>query len=630
MDNRRRTLSLRLPQWPWLLRGLIACAALLLTGLMEWPSPSAPLTPASDAWFRDQALRLAATQQPETRLTIIDIDEASLQRLGPWPWPRERLADLIEVLLGRYRARAVALDMVLPEPGNPDGDARLASLAQHGPVVLAQAFDYVLRDAPLRVGQLAGQGSRASTQAKMATGYVANHDGLRAARCTGNIGFVPDRDGVLRALPLLSQFEDSTWPTLALALLQCAGQPPPLPDSRDDGLWRLPYGRDWSAYTVIGAADLLSEHAPEALLAGRYVVVGSSALGLSDRVATPLTASTAGTLVHGAALTALLDRQAGTAPAPWPGRAIAALFALIAVSLSLVTFPRWPAGRSLALLAALTVLWVLVAMVAIPHDPDFSPTAPLYALLLLLATAIPLEWSRSQWESHQLLDMFRHYVAQPVLDELLRHRHQVDPLAPRHLEVTTLISDMEGYASLVEGMSLEEAVALTRGFLDCLTVPVLEHGGTLDKYTGDGLVAFWGAPLPIADHADRALEAARGIRARVDRFNAERQAAGQVPVRVRIGIESGLAVAGDLGTPFRSAYTAVGDSVNVASRLQELARELPHDIVIGAATAALARHHALIPLGSTLLRGRQQPLEIFTLAEGSGDNGAIVPPSPPV
>lgn len=630
MESPRRASLFRLFSWPWLLRGAIALVAVLTTVLIEWGAPAILEKPVSDLWLRDQTLRLMASDQPENRLTLVDIDETSLQQLGPWPWPRDRLADLLEVLLSRYGARAVAMDMVLPEPGIVAGDDRLASLARHGPVVLAQALDYVVRPTPLRIGHLAGPDlSLPAVPTRTATGFVANHAGLREARCVGNIGFVPDQDGVLRSIPLVSRFESRRLPSLALALLQCGGAQPPLPQVSADGLWRLPFARTWPAYTVISAADVLEERAPADLLEGRYIVVGSSALGLSDRVATPLSASTAGTLVHGAALTALLDQQLGANARPWPGKVIATLFALLLAGLILLAFPRLSAARSLGLLFLLTGLWLGLGIYLIPHDGEFSPSAPLFSLLVLLGAAIPFEWGRSQWEGHRLLDMFRHYVAQPVLDELLRHRDRGDPLAPRHLEVTTLISDMEGYASLVEGIPLQEAVALTRDFLDCLTVPVLAHGGTLDKYTGDGLMAFWGAPLPLVDHADQALEAALEIRARVARFNETRVAAGQPPVRVRVGIESGLAVVGDLGTPFRSAYTAVGDSVNIASRLQELARELPHDIIIGAAAARLARRHAVQALGSTTLRGRQQALNIFTLDLSSGDNGSASATLPP-
>ena len=172
---------------------------------------------------------------------------------------------------------------------------------------------------------------------------------------------------------------------------------------------------------------------------------------------------------------------------------------------------------------------------------------------------------------------------------------------------------MEGYTGHVESLSMKEAAQLTRDFLDCLTRPVLEKGGTLDKYTGDGLVAFWGAPLPVAEHADLALDAAQLIVLEVRRLSLARQQAGKPPLRVRIGIESGIAMAGDFGTSFRSIYTAVGDSVNIAARLQVMARNFPYDIIVGQGTVAQAARHRFKLLGEEVLRGKEKPTTLYTL-----------------
>jgi adenylate cyclase len=169
---------------------------------------------------------------------------------------------------------------------------------------------------------------------------------------------------------------------------------------------------------------------------------------------------------------------------------------------------------------------------------------------------------------------------------------------------------------------MEEAAQLTRDFLDCLTRPVLAHRGTLDKFTGDGLVAFWGAPLPVEDHADQAIDAAIKMVAEVRRFSEVRQQAGLQPLRVRIGIESGPAMAGDFGTSFRSIYTAVGDSVNVAARLEQAARNYPHDIVIGEGAASRATRHNFLFLGETLLRGKEKPTRLYTLQPSDTEQAA--------
>ena len=579
-----------------LARAAIAIAAVLLTVLAQW-GPAANLSHSDNSFFgksffgneilRDAFIRAGATTDPEPRILLVDIDEASLATLGPWPWSSSRMADLVEILLSRYEARGVALDIVRPEPNDPEGDLRLGALAQHGPLVLAQVFAFGPREVPLHEGVLAGALPERQALAARADGHLANPAGFAGARHVGNIGFTPDRDGVLRHVPLVARFAGRDYPALGLALVNCcsgarlAAQP-------DADRMRIPYRRDWTAFTSVSAADILNESIAPDSARGRLVLVGSSSLGLGDLVATPHAASRPGLGVQAEILSALLDRQQGSTPRPWPGRLVACAFALLAALLATFAFPRLPAVASVALLGAVSALWLGVAYLFAPHDPHFSTTAPLASNLFLLAVAVPYQWQIAQRRSRHLLGTLRQYVAPEVVHELLRS-DLADPLAPRQFDVTTLIADMEGYTSQVETLSMEESARLTRDFLDCLTGPVIATRGTLDKYTGDGLVAFWGAPLPNDEHADLALDAARAILHEVARFSRERAQKGLAPLRVRIGIESGPAMAGDYGTSFRSIYTAVGDSVNIASRLEQAARDYPHDVVIGEGTVALSR-----------------------------------------
>ena len=611
------------------LRGLIALAALLLAVGSQWPGSGLAWNSA-DEWLRDLLVREQASAAPEQRLAVIDIDESSLARVGPWPWPRERLATLVEQLVGDYGARAVAFDLVLPEPADAGGDQRLALLAQHGPLVLPQAFDYN-GNVPLRVGKLTGGNPAPQPgEAVVASGYIANHAGLARAAHIGNIGFIPDADGVIRRLPMQTWFDGRTFPTLSLALLGCCGGPAPTASisgptgglQQGDGLRRLPYRRQWDAYTVIPARMVLDLSAPAELLHDKLVLIGSSSLGLADRVATPLSASTSGLLVHAAALTAELDARAGLAPAPWPGRPLALLFSAATIALSAYTLARKSALVNIGVLAAASLLWLAEAWAMAPHDALFGISGPLLVNLFLLAVGVPFAWQQSQRQSRRLLDTLRQYVADAVVDELLRN-NLIDPLKPSHCEVTTLIADMQGYTRHVASLPLEEAAELTRAFLDCLTAPVLATRGTLDKFTGDGLVAFWGAPLPMPTHADQALDAAEAIQQGMAVFNAARVRQGLEPIRVRIGIESGRAMAGDFGSAARSIYTAVGDSVNVASRLETAARDLPHDVIIGPGTAALCRRHQLRHIGELTLRGKEHPTTLYTLAPAAPQEGVL-------
>ncbi|WP_282809901.1 CHASE2 domain-containing protein [Thauera humireducens] len=570
-----------------------------------------------DELLRDAFLRTQVHSQPERRLAIIDIDESSLVAQGAWPWPRERIADLAETLLFHYRARGLALDILFPEPGDPVGDARLATLAMHAPLTLAVALSYEREALPVNTGHLPHGNRFVPVDAALdADGFVGNHAGFANATCVGNIGFLPDKDGALRRLPMFSRLDGVTFAHLSFALLTCSQSLggnsvviPPFPILQ--GAWRIPIRRSAEAYTVIPAAAILSRQAPAELLEGRWVIVGASALSLGDRVTTPLSSNAPGLLVHALAISALLDASEAGAWKVWSGAGLALTWASASLLFLLWVLPRVPVwvGTSLLLLSALA--WVTGAFFMTAQGGVVPVVPVLAAYLVVLLLAIPYEWWLSQRESRGVLRMFSQYLSPSVVAELMRIGPD-EHLQPALKEVTVLIADMEGYTVLTSSLSLVEAVELTQRFLGCLTRPILEEGGTLDKYTGDGVVAFWGAPLPCTDHADRALSAAMNILVQVQETNQQRIAAGKRPVRVRIGIESGLALVGDLGTEFRSAYTAVGDCINFASKLQETARRLPVDIVVGPKANASIKAHSLTSIGMVEVRGAGQALELFT------------------
>jgi adenylate cyclase len=590
---------------------LIAALALALAAWAQWPlGAAAPRL--GDELLRDVYLNLRASDAPETRILVVDIDESTLSTL-PWPWPRTRLAELIERLV-EQDARGVALDILMLKPGDPGGDARLAVLAQHGPLVLAQMFAYGpsngLGSGKLVGGVAAPQGGGTVH----AAGFLANHAGLADARHAGNIGVVPDPDGVLRRVPMQTWFEGRRYPTLTLELLRCCGTTAP---PATGPVMRIPFRHSWSAYEVAKASDVLNGQLAPEQVAGRLVLIGSSSLSIGDRISTPLAPLgpvTPGLLVHASLLSGLLDAQAGLTPAPWPGRQVALAYSLLVIALVTFLFPRLSAVANVSMLAGASVVWLLLAYFISAHDDEFSTSGPLLANLFLLAIAVPFHWQLTQHRSRRLLDTLRQYVDTAVVDELLRLGLK-DPLRPRQLQVTTLIADMEDYTNQVEALPVDEAASLTSEFLDCLTRPVLAHRGTLDKFTGDGLVAFWGAPLPNEEHADLALDAARDILREVRQMSRRREREGKPRMRVRIGIESGLAMAGDYGTPQRSIYTAVGDSVNTASRLEQAARHFPHDIMIGAGTVEQSRRHTFLCLGERELRGKKNAVVLYTLQE---------------
>ncbi len=596
--------------------------------MLQWSDRAQKLIEPLEHVLSDHARRVLATDVLDDRILIVDIDEASLGSIGPWPWPRHRIADLVEALLDTYGARAVGLDIVFPSPA-PDsqaGDQRLAALGEHGPVVFAQAFDFAQRERPLQTGvpvfARSPGGIVLSGRPMPSTGFVANHQGLSKARCVGNIGILPDEDGRIRRVPLEVEWQGQSSRLLPLEMLSCVsnGEISLLSKSTtaerrvlDAASWVVPFPRQWSAYTVVSARDILSGDAPANRLRGRWVLVGSSALGLNDRASTPLSASTAGVMVHAAALTSLLDWKDGQPPAWYiSGHWLATVWILVTLPLLAWSMSRFRAWIVLPAIFALALMWQGLTLLWLQHQLQFIIVSPLiaYALVMLM---IPLEWWLIQREQSQILRLFAAYVAPTVLQQMLREGIQ-RPLEPRYSEITVISADMQNYTGLTSQSSLQEAASLTREFLQCLTEPVLQQGGTLDKYTGDGLVAFWGAPLPCADHTLRAIEAGRQMVLSVRLWNEGRVRLGLPAVRVRVGIETGSVLVGDLGTEFRSTYTAVGDCINLASKLQGAARHLATDLVIGPMAAMVGTKRGdLIFIATEQLPGKKEPVNLWTI-----------------
>lgn len=598
----------------WVVRMSICVLACMVAFWIECTRPD--YASRVDEAVRDAFLQMGVDERAESRLVVVDISEKALNEVGAWPWSRSQIADLVETVLSHYRARAIALDIVLPEPADHEGDVRLAALAEYAPLTLAQIFDYAPRSQVLTLGKVSG-GVPAAVGANIpnAYGYVGNHAGLLNARCVGNIGYSPDMDGVLRRIPSLTAYQGRVYQHLVYALFDCAardGLSVSSVKSDGNGVWRVPYRYSPSSYTVVSAADVIHQRVPLSLFEGRYVLVGSSALGLADRVSTPLSPLTSGVMVHAAGLSGLLDISEGTIREAWSGRALILGWIVLSVLVAVLLTARLTAWLSTLVLLSVMLVWLGLAYVGVSHQAEGSISAPLSAYFVLLIVAIPHEWWRSQRSAKRLLSTFSHYVARPVLNELLRAGATYS-LAPTLKDVTVLIADMEGYTKITSSLSLDNAATVTKEFLDCLTRPVLARFGTLDKYTGDGLVAFWGAPLDCPDQADEAVAAALEIIQEVELLNRRRAEEGFPPIRVRIGIESGRALVGDLGTPFRSTYTAVGDCINFASRLEEAARELPAQVIVGPVANARLIKHETRSLGEYTLRGTQTAIEVFAL-----------------
>jgi adenylate cyclase len=578
-------------------------------------------TEAFEYFVRDLVQYSFSSSGEETRIAVVDIHEDSIQKLGPWPWPRERLAELSQTLLNRHGAALVVMDMVFPDPRDAQGDAELKKLGLEGRVVFSEVFDYNLRQEPVLSGQaslglsplafaplerpfdIAGPQSNFENRERphlKASGFMGNHKDLAQAPCIGNIGFIPDFDGQVRRLPMLTEWQGRIYPGLSLSSLLCLNAIDPEELARIPPVWPLRFRQRDTGWLTVSALDILREQ-PVPSLKGRIVIVGSSALGLSDRVATPLSNSISGVYVHAQALSELLDLKNLNRP-PSPAQALT-LQLLIVLGAALTVLSSRKLRWLLVYGGLLTAFWLgLSAWQALTVSPN-PVTSAFWGGLILLTLLMPLEWFHDRRAARTSLALLSRYVAPSVLKELMQKAPEDNPLAPRSREVTALVADMADYSVITRSLPLQDAAFVTRSFLEALTVPVWTYRGTLDRYSGDGLVAFWGAPLDQPDQTDLAVDAAKAMKKAVEELN-ERLAARLLPkVEVRIGIARSQALVGDFGTRYRAAYTAVGNCINFAARLESLAKEIRESILISHEASQQVQRHSLSPLPPVQVKG---------------------------
>jgi len=574
---------------------------------------------------QDLFIQNTTQNKPIDTVVLVDIDEASLEMMGAWPWSRSLMATLIEKVATDYAVDAIGLDIVFPEATRAQEDRELVESVKKNQAITAIVWDFQGQAVPLQVGNT-GQGIAVLDNASFpqARGYLGNFSILADIGRSGHISPTPDTNGKIRSVAPLVEWQGTAYPMLALSILaqalgkelhpvmrhHClypfAGQKSALCLDRD-GLWSIPYRYELSAFRVVPAWQIMLEQAPKDILEHRQVIIGSSALGLSDRVVTPLASITPGMMVHAQILASLQDGSQGSLKAG-PN-----VWLWLVLSLSLLSFILIRKGIRMGVLMVLSssLLWLLW----VNHDyqqglslPDVAH--PIIVMLLWLISQSALEWSLVKRQSQRIYRLFQDYLPPHLLKQALAQPDE-HMLKPQQRRVTVLFADIAGFTSMTEKLPTEEAAELTRHILSLLTQAVYDHDGTLDKYMGDALMAFWNAPLNQADHTKLAVGAALTMRNKIKQFNEMRSTLGLAPIHIRIGINSGDVLVGDLGTQWRHAYTVLGDAVNVAQRLMIASAQLGVDIAIGEnATEGL---DGIEEVGDMHLPGRSRLERVFVI-----------------
>lgn len=583
---------------------------------------------------------LSAEETVEQRLTLVVIDEQSLAEVGPWPWPRQTMAELVTAI-DDTGAQLQLHDVVYSEPRSGDEALIDALQSARGPVL---AHVPVLNpNAAVQVGMMTHALSGVNCNAVNAGGqlaasgsFLAPHAGF-AAIPKGHITPIIDSDGAIRSTPALICVQGQAYPALALtALLQATNSADwavsltpggsllaPAQELRLDsypglvipldgaGNMRISYRTAPDSFRAVSAGDVLAGRADPAMLANTWVLVGATAFGMGDIVPTPYSGATPGVEVQARLLTSLLDTDIPYTPrGAWLylallSLAFAALLGRMAGASDRVVAYGLPAAAAglplLAMAVHVQVLAVSPLWLGWMYPALYGPCA---ASLLLL-----LEQRRVRSERSRVFSNLNSYLPSEFAHEIAFSLPS-STIKARRCDVTLLSADLRNFSAFGESQPAEESAAILHFFFVRATAIIERHGGRIHEFKGDGLLAVWDGQGTEA--ATRAYEAAREMQSALpEELLTRRAPAGLEPLALGIGIEQGPALIGAIGPAQRRTLTLLGDTVTITLRIQELTADLAQPILIGECAARQLSAVGLESQGSYLLKGLRTPHTLF-------------------
>ncbi len=614
--------------------------------------------------------------QPDLPVRVVDIDEPSLARYGQWPWPRDRMA-LLTRKLQEFGAAAIGFDVIFAErdqtspgeiakrlPAGPERQALeeiAAKNASH-----EDLFAQALAELPSLLAFVATNDG-GEPPPKMKAGFAFAGDDpdqflqhftgtilpltslLDAASGLAAITLSQDHDQIVRQVPLLYALAGKDGavelaPSLAAEALRIAQQASTIVVKSSNASGEAGFGANTGITAVkigdleiptdrngtvrvrfsgyqkkrhISVGDLLEDKVERAEIEGRIALVGSSAAGLGDIRATPLEGSVPGTDIYAELIEHVTSAQRLVRPDFAPGLE-ASLIVLGGLLIGLLVRRLKALGAAIG--AAVLIGGVAVASYALFLHRDLlvDPLMPAATWLSLYGTLTVAAFRRTERERRAVREAFSRYLAPAVVARLVADPSKLK-LGGELRHVTILFSDARNFTARSETLDAQGVVDFLNRLHTPLTAAVLDHGGTIDKYIGDGLMAFWNAPLDVIDHANAACRAALDMLAAIPaidaamRAEAETKGRPHVPVRIGIGINTGDVFVGNMGSDQRFDYSIVGDPVNVAARLESATKERGVDILVSQSTAAAATDFRFRALGEIDLKGKSQATAIFTI-----------------
>ncbi len=593
-----------------------------------------------DLKMKDVRLLLRGPVKPPSSVIIVAVDNKSVKEIGRWPWSREIFGELLKGM-AEYGVKVTALDVVFSEPQNRISDTALAeSIAMSGNVIAGHFFRNEMHPIDPQVLEQV-QSSKIqqlqidSTVTSVPLMEYANMDANIAligqgALAYGYFNVISDSDGLFRQLPLLMLYKGDVYPSMVLQALKHYTHETAqvsvgssgvraiqlgkytIPSNQEGELSVNYYGSGGSIKTY-SAADIIKKRLPTDELKGKLAFVGFTEMGIYDVRPTPFDSVLPGVEIHATAAANTLEQRfvIHNSNTILSERVVLLLLPLV-LALLLGLAPSaiigFIAGSGLSAIY-LATNYLLFSRYLI----DLSLLSPLMALGL---TTISSEIYRSlvvDRKGRYMKKAFSNYVSADLVAQIMKNPDSLK-LGGEKREISILFSDIRGFTSLSEKLSPEDLVQVLNEYLNPMTLIVLEEKGTLDKYIGDAVMAIYNAPLDVADHADHACRSALKMMVKLEELNRSFIERGIQTIDIGIGVNTGDAVVGNMGAAMRFDYTAIGDNVNLASRLEGLNKMYGTHIIVSESTKLLAGSDLPFrEIDLVAVKGKLQPVPIYEL-----------------
>ena len=620
----------------------------------------------------DARVRITMPGTVDKRIVVVDLDDKTLKEQGQWPLPRDKFAQMMDQLFNLYHVKLVAFDVSFPEADRSfdlslldrlstgalqgdqaflkeaqqmrpqlERDKLFAASVQHRPVILGYVFYSAgVPDGDRKVGMLSPAAiPSAHAQYPLidfpkAIGYTTNLPVLgQSAAAQGFFSNSVDDDGSIRWADQLVEYDGNVYASLDLAVLQVLQNNAPVTlgfDSGGQDMGHLedilvgnavipvndqmsalvPYRGGFRSFPYISATDVIKGVADADALKDAVVYVGTTAPGLQDLRTTPVGSIYPGVEVHANFLSGVLDgRMMNSHPQYLRGAQvlllllISVLITWVAMYKSVITGGLTMLGTALVVLVGDFALWKYATVV-------FPLASPLIFLVLLYVLHSLYGFFIESRGKRHLSRMFSQYIP-PELVEEMDARKESSSMESESRELTVMFADVRDFTSISEAMQPKDLSHLMNEYLTPMTRVIHTHRGTIDKYMGDAIMSFWGAPLHYPDHAKYAVETALKMTETLTELNKSFKEKGWPELRIGVGLTTGVMSVGDMGSEFRRAYTVMGDAVNLSSRLEGLTKEYKVQIICSEMTKDAAPDFVYLELDRVRVKGKEKPVAIF-------------------